>query len=144
MLSYQNFLETLPNISPISDVDASYLTSLDIQKVTGCELDKVIIDIISRTFEYPHTKAGQHRLNAWNNGWRENLDNYIQSGVESALIPHYYKYPYIRIGGDLYHSIPGVTENDSVRMLMHYIYERFLVNTSSIVEIGYSLEDYSL
>ena len=135
-MNYSEFVNLLPNISPHSTVSSDYLNSLSVRKLSLDERDAVL-QILDRLFDNPHQAAGKHRLQQWDTGWTENLKLLETSRDLSSLVPGYYnKYPFIRLGGDLFHSLTPDTENNSVRMLMHYIYERFLCDSQSICELG--------
>ena len=51
------------------------------------ERDQMILKICGYLFEKEVVEAGKHRKNQWEDGWKENLDNFIKSGSLDSLIP---------------------------------------------------------
>jgi hypothetical protein len=137
MLRFKNFIQKLPALEPIVSKPADYLDPVDIIPIDQDERDRALLSIIKSLIDAPHSMAGESRVIDWNNGWLENLVKYRSDGEIASLNPRYYgKYPYIRYDSKLWRAGSCNTELNSVRMLMHYIYERFLSGSRDIVELG--------
>jgi hypothetical protein len=137
MIEFNQFIAKLPKIKPILQVASEYLAPIDISPIDDTERDKAILSIIKTLLDSPHSMAGASRAEDWNNGWLENLLAYKASKNVDSLNPKYYgKYPYIRYDSTLWRIGSPDAELSSVRMLMHYIYERFLCCNKYVVELG--------
>ena len=73
--------------------------NLEYEDLSKEETDQVIIKIL-KTLDQPPVAAGEHRSDQWDDGWRENLENYKQSHIAADLIPKYHgKYNVYRWNG---------------------------------------------
>jgi SAM-dependent methyltransferase len=65
---------------------------LSLRPIEGTERDDLVLGVLRR-IDAPELKtAGGHREQDWEDGWRENLDDFVASGFDlRALIPRYYK-----------------------------------------------------
>jgi hypothetical protein len=137
MLDFEQFIKKMPAIEPIAQVPTDYLGPINIIPIDQDERDQVILTIIKILLGSPHPSAGAARAMDWNNGWLENLIEYESTGDIRSLNPKYYgKYQYIRYDSKIWKNGSHDAELNSVRMLMHYIYERFLSGNRDIVELG--------
>lgn len=65
---------------------------LSLRPVEGAERDDIVLSALRRIHEPQLKAAGGHREQDWEDGWRENLDDFVASGFDlRALIPKYYK-----------------------------------------------------
>ena len=137
MLDFTQFIQKLPHINPILHFPSGYLDPVSIVPIDNSDRDQAILSIVRALLDSPPSTAGPSRAEEWNNGWLENLVQYQVTTDVNALIPRYYdKYPYIRYDSCLWRTGSPNSELNSVKMLMHYIYERFLCDNKSIVELG--------
>jgi SAM-dependent methyltransferase len=76
--------------------------SFTCEKLSEARLQEAIAAIRAH-LEGDLKKSGTHRAKDWIAGWGENLKNYELSGKKDDLFPKYFsKYPFVRIGGDLF------------------------------------------
>jgi hypothetical protein len=60
--------------------------------VTGADRDALILRVLQRTASHALKQAGPHRAGEWEDGWGENLDEFVASGFDtSTLVPKYYR-----------------------------------------------------
>jgi len=64
------------------------------------ERDNIILKCIKCLLEVSPDIAGHHRKNIWENGWKENMDEYAKSNDLRSLVPKYLgKYDIQRLNG---------------------------------------------
>jgi len=69
------------------------MRSLDLsyEVVEGAPRDAILIDVLKRIHGPALPAAGSHRADAWESGWRENLEEFRRSRDAKALVPKYVK-----------------------------------------------------
>jgi hypothetical protein len=77
-------------------------TDLRYRRLESAERDQIILDVLRTIFSEELPKAGKERQPAWERGWRENLDEFVESGFDTEkLIPKYFKKNVpVRLGDD--------------------------------------------
>jgi hypothetical protein len=101
------------------------------------ERDKIILKICKYLFEKEAVEAGKQRKNQWEDGWKENLDSFIESGSLDSLIPKYFdKYDVQRINGEFVIPLEVDFEIKLVSLIQYAIFEKYLQNSKSIYEFG--------
>ena len=114
----------------ISDFDLSY------RKLNKNERDNYILHVID-VLTSDITKAGEHRINEWENGWSENLNSFKQTKKIENLIPKYHgKNRIVRWKGDI---VMPLTENFDYKIHICFvdaILQNYLTNVKNIFEFG--------
>jgi hypothetical protein len=60
--------------------------------ISGSDRDQIILQALKKTFAPDLAQAGENRQQDWEQGWRENLDEFVASGYQlERLIPKYFK-----------------------------------------------------
>lgn len=60
--------------------------------IAGKHKEQIIIQVLERIFSTDLVKAGEERQIDWEQGWKENLDEFIASGYDlNKLVPKYFK-----------------------------------------------------
>ena len=137
MVDYKEFTSKLPAIEPVNYFSSDYLDPINIRTADPIERDQAIIKIVMSLLDTPYSLAGATRAKEWEFGWLENYQEFNNTHDIKSLIPKYYgKYPFLRLQGDIQIALSKDAEYNSVRMLMHYIYERFLAPSENIIELG--------
>jgi len=82
-------------------------------------------------------KAGKHRIDRWNDGWKENFDEFLTTGNINSLIPKYHgKHKYLHWKGDI---IKPVTKNLDYYLhviLIDWVFEKYLSDVDNLFEFG--------
>jgi hypothetical protein len=101
------------------------------------ERDKAIIRVLE-ALKSPLEKSGAHRLNRWEDGWTENLNEFIASGYDPAtLIPKFVKRnELIRLRGEYIQPADPDFETNFVIVLRNYLFSRFFSDPAAIYEFG--------
>lgn len=137
MVDYKEFISKLPVIEPVNYFSSDYLDPINIRTADPIERYQAIIKIVMSLLDTPHSLAGATREKEWEFGWLENYQEFNNTHDIKSLIPKYYgKYPFLRLQGDIQIALSKDAEYNSARMLMHYIYERFLAPSENIIELG--------
>ena len=101
------------------------------------ERDQMILKICGYLFEKEVVEAGKHRKNQWEDGWKENLDNFIKSGSLDSLIPKYFdKHDVQRINGEFIIPLESDFEIKLVSLIQYAIFDKYFRNSKSVYEFG--------
>ncbi|OUL43733.1 hypothetical protein B0W81_02340 [Prochlorococcus sp. HOT_208_60] len=133
--------EILENLLPIKPSHIFWerfdLYPIELIPISKKERDSCILEIYKKLFDENIVKSGPDRQKDWLKGWGENLDNYSKSCNPKDLIPKYFnKYKYIRFDSDFYKFKNSETELNTVRILINYIADIYLKESSQIIELG--------
>lgn len=124
---------TLPEvcIRTIEECDFSY------KRLTPLKRDKAIIRVLN-ALKSDLEKAGAHRLNRWEDGWSENLNEFISSGYNpTALIPKFVRRnELIRLRGEYIQPIAPNFETNFVIVLRNYLFSNYFSHVPAIYEFG--------
>ena len=103
----------------------------------GLERDKIIHEILKRV-EKPLAPTGEHRKSEWQDGWSENLNEFIQTNYSTkALIPKYYRPSNIkRWRGNYILTDSSSFEYDFFEVLRYIVFQGLLKNANTIFEFG--------
>jgi len=91
-LNWQSYLAL--RINEITTCCGSILNSTDLRYkfLEGKERDQLILQVIRNIQHKQMSKAGENRQPDWEEGWRENLDEFVASGYKlDRLVPKYFK-----------------------------------------------------
>jgi SAM-dependent methyltransferase len=122
-------------ISEVADLVSS--KNFHYQILQNSERDRVIYQALKR-FEQPLSPSGEHRESEWNDGWSENLNEFIKSNYSTnALIPKYYRPSNIKRWRGNYIFTESLSfEYDFFEVLRFMVFQAFLKTTSSVFEFG--------
>ncbi len=103
---------------------------------TAEERDALILRILEVLNAPDIIRAGQHRLDQWNDGWAENL-TLLKESSPSALIPKYFgKYPRLRWRQKFIKPISDNFEYNMLAAIQDWLFDRYLKDVGSIYEFG--------
>jgi len=110
--------------------------SLEYRELTTLERDSYILHVIN-VLTGDITKAGDHRIMEWENGWGENLNKFIKTKNIDDLIPRYHgKNRIVRWMGDV---VMPITENFDYKIHICFvdaILQHYLKNVDNVFEFG--------
>ena len=99
--------------------------------------DDVLLKIIKYLLSDDIIYAGSHRKNQWEDGWAENLNEYIKSRDIEAIVPKYFdKYGFQRLKGKLIIPQSDNFEIGLVKIFQYIIFEKYLINSKNVYEFG--------
>ncbi len=101
------------------------------------ERDEIILKILLFLNSEDVIYSGSHRKNQWEDGWGENLKEYISTKDLKTLVPKYFgKYNVQRLNGDF--IIPECKDFEIrlVSLLQYIIFEKYFKSKESIYEFG--------
>ena len=108
------------NIIKQSDLRYSYP---DIQ-----QRDDVLLKIIKYLLSDNVIHAGSHRKNQWEDGWAENLNDYLKFRDIESIVPKYFdKYGFQRLNGKLIIPQSDNFEIGLVKIFQYIIFENILL-----------------
>lgn len=101
------------------------------------ERDRIIYDILKR-IEVPFAPSGEHRKSEWDDGWSENLNDFIQSNYSTkTLIPKYYRPSVIkRWRGNYILTESPSFEYDFFEVLRYIVFQGLLKEVNTVFEFG--------
>jgi hypothetical protein len=101
------------------------------------ERDNIIIKCVKYLLEESPVVAGSHRKNIWENGWKENFEEYVESNDLRALVPKYLgKFDVQRVNGKFVIPISDDFEYLFVELFQLIIFEKYFKDFSNIYEFG--------
>lgn len=100
------------------------------------EKEKVIIKVIDNLMSDLKV-SGSHRKNDWENGWKENLVDYVESDNINTLIPKFVKNnEVIRFQGNYILPSDSNFETNFVKILRYYLFSKYFNDIDVIYEFG--------
>lgn len=140
-LLFENFAN-LFGTSPerIKETAGDLIDGLDLGYtiIDGFERDNLILSILKKINSPELKNAGSHRENDWEDGWRENLNDLIQSKYDlKALIPKYYK-KNVNIRLNREYVLPSHPDfvYQYTRIFRAWLFQEYLTNFDVIYEFG--------
>ena len=108
------------------------------RRLDGIARDELILASLKRTHSSDLKNAGKHRQNDWEEGWRENLDEFIRSNYDPLeLVPKYVK-PNVPIKMNREFILPS--QPDFVyrytQIFRAWLFQEFLAGCGSVYEFG--------
>lgn len=115
----------------INTVDFSY------RIVKGKDREKLLLKAI-KVLNDNLSVSGSHRKIEWEKGWKENLDNFIESNFDSQkLIPKFVKENQpIRFNGEYISPMNPEFETAFVKVLRCFLFKKYFASSEAIYEFG--------
>jgi len=103
----------------------------------GKSRDKIILETLMR-IDSNLSKSGEKRKPEWNDGWGENLNEFISTNYRhSSLVPKYYRPSNIkRWQGNYIQTESDSFEYDFFDVLRHLVFEKYLSSAYEVYEFG--------
>ena len=139
------------NISEFSDlfgVTADNITEDCQQLIADCdfryrrlslsERDEILLKILRQIDSGQLSEAGREKRVVWQNGWTENLHDFLKNGYDlSQLTPKYYRpNQLVRIYADFAKAHSRDIEFNFFRVLRLWLLRRYLEKTEYVYEFG--------
>jgi hypothetical protein len=119
---------------------ASYLDSCDLgyRRLAQDERNEMILAALLRLDSDAASAAGADRLPNWEDGWTENLKEFIASGYDvDSLVPKYIQpNQTIRLLGDYAKPTNANFIRDYIRIYRAWLTRRFLFDAAAVYEFG--------
>lgn len=114
----------------------SYDFSYD--RITGKKRDRIILQVVRKILDTSLVRAGEERQSDWEEGWRENLDEFLSSGYDLArLIPKYFK-KNVPARLNLEYVMPASPDFvfDYTHIYRTWIFKKYFNDVDNIYEFG--------
>jgi len=100
--------------------------------------DDIILDIMHKIDNKKYTTSGKDKKDRWEKGWKEILENFINSGYDKKyLTPQYNRNGLpIRLFRDYVKSNSENFENNWIELIRLFIFHRYLKDKNNIYEFG--------
>ena len=99
--------------------------------------DDVLLKIVKYLFSNDVVVAGLHREKQWEDGWEENLNEYLESGDLESIVPKYFdKHSFQRLRGEFIIPQSDNFEIGLVRIFQYIIFEKYFKNAKNVYEFG--------
>jgi len=99
--------------------------------------DELLLKIIKYLFSNDVVFAGPHRKTQWEDGWEENLKEYLQSNDLESIVPKYFdKHRVQRLNGEFIVPKSDNFEIELVRIFQYIIFEKYFKNAKNVYEFG--------
>ena len=99
--------------------------------------DEILLKIVKYLFSKDVSYAGSHRKMQWEDGWAENLNEFLKSGDLESIVPKYFdKYNIQRLNGKLIIPKSKNFEIGLVRILQYIIFDKYFKNSNNVYEFG--------
>ena len=103
--------------------------------VRGDERDACLLKAL-KELDRDLSVSGPERIGRWEDGWGENLDEYIRTGSLDSLQPKYFHYEYLRFRGDYIRAESVRFEQDFYTVARNILFKQYLSDATSVVEFG--------
>jgi hypothetical protein len=111
--------------------------SLEYYDITDAERDSCIKTNIAALISKNLVKAGKHRLEQWEEGWKENLKNVIESQDINSIVPNYFgKYDYVRINQTFVKPASKEFEYRTLCVIVDWLFDKYIREADAIYEFG--------
>jgi SAM-dependent methyltransferase len=106
--------------------------------VDGSEKEQLMLEILAKTDADQQVIAAPERENAWNKGWEENLNEFIESGYDlKKLVPRFIRpNQYYRLFGNYVKAENIEFELDFVKALRLWLFSTYFKDYGTIYEFG--------
>ena len=109
------------------------------RRLEPAERDALILRVLHRIDDEAMPSAGPDRKSDWEQGWSENLRDFIASGLDpETLIPRYYRKNgvYCRIGGDYAYSLSDHFVHAATHTFRQWLFFKYCADREAIYEFG--------
>jgi len=108
------------------------------RKMTVRERDKTILKVIKQIDSEDLGVAGSSSIKKWENGWNENLVEFVNEGYNfKKLTPKYYRpYQIARIFGDFAIPLSPTFDIDFLSVLRLWLFKKYFASFDNIYEFG--------
>lgn len=111
---------------------------MHVARIDDGERDKLILSVMKRINSPELKNAGEHRAHDWEDGWRENLNEFSRSGFDLAqLVPKYFKRDVpIRLNRE--YVLPAQPDfvYSYTQIFKNWLYQEYLADFKSVYEFG--------
>jgi trans-aconitate methyltransferase len=106
-------------------------------EITPQERDHYILEAVKALVNPDLKVSGEHRIEDWERGWGENLEEFCKTGNPDAAVPLYFgKYPIVRWRRHWVRPLNADHEYRLLCILVEYVIERYMADKSAIYEFG--------
>lgn len=127
------FTETLS--SKVKAYIAEY--KLSYRNISPEKRDEYIRKVINVLLDNNIVKAGEHRIEQWENGWSENLDKMTGALDPNLLIPHYFgKYNVARLNQKWVQPASEKYEYHMLGVILDWLFDTYIQDVPSVYEFG--------
>lgn len=136
--SFAKIFDVEENNLPHLSLEAIKKANFNYQIVRGLAYDEAILRII-KILDLKNLKiSGPHRLNDWEKGWKENLQEFKRGNFNlDHLIPKFVKEEeYIRFKDNFIRPASNSFETDFVRVMRYCLFSKYYKKTSTLYEFG--------
>lgn len=106
-------------------------------KVTFDEFSECLRQIIETLLNPNITKSGEHRREAWEKGWGENLQKFNEHNSIEAINPLYFKkYSVVRWKQNFIKPLSDNFECNSLAIIQDWLFDKYVRKASAIYEFG--------
>jgi hypothetical protein len=111
--------------------------NLQYEKINIEERDRYIISVIDYLLSSAVVSSGEHRISDWENGWKENLDMYKNSGDINSIIPKYHgKHTLVHWRQEMVRPVTPLFDYLIHTFLVDWVFEKYLHSVDTILEFG--------
>ncbi len=114
----------------ISEYDFSY------EEVSIKKRDEIIMQIINVLLDNDVNKAGKHRHDQWEKGWKQNLTEILNSNKKGNIPKYFGKYKILRWKQKFIKPLNEDFELNSLAIIQNWIFNKYLKNAENIYEFG--------
>ena len=101
------------------------------------ERDSILLRICNYLFEEEVVQAGKHRKIQWEDGWKENLEEFAATKDMNSLVPKYFdKHPVQRLNGEFILPSHDKFEIGIVSLFQYAIFEKYFKKSHNVYEFG--------
>lgn len=140
-LTFESFAKIFcieENSLPLLAREAIKKANFKYRIVEGKEYDQAILRIIKTLDSNTLKTSGPHRLNDWEKGWEENLQEFKLSRCDlDLLIPKFVKEDeYIRFQGNFIDPESDSFETAFVNVMRYYLFDKYYKKINALYEFG--------
>jgi len=111
---------------------------LNFKVMEGRERDELILSVLKKINSPELKNAGGHREVDWEDGWRENLDEFVHSGYDTEkLVPKYYKSNVpIRLNREYIIPVQPDFTYKYTEIFREWLFKEYLAEYDAVYEFG--------
>lgn len=125
------------NSLPLLAKETIKKANFNYKKVEDKEYDEAILKIIKTLDSQTLKVSGPHRIDDWEKGWKENLQEFKQGKHDlHVLVPKFVKDLPIRFQGSFINPESNSFETDFVTVLRYYLFTKYFNKINTLYEFG--------